>query len=350
MAGADGRRDPALIEVLRSEPYRFDVRQAVRLLEMLDVACVTLGAGSDPEREAVAVRGSLTSSFPPSDIEKLTLTTPDRKAELTVAFMGLAGAFGPLPPPLTARVVERLRKRDLAARDFLDLFNHRLVSLMLRQWRLFHPALQGSPLQPEMAARRPLLALLGLATARAPSDGRLAPLTVSLMASAGLLNPRPVSAHALERLLGGHFGVPARVVPFRGGWLKLAPDQWTRLGRRQQQPLGHHAVLGTRVWDQAAGIRIEIGPAFLPLFLAFLPAGAAHAQAARLLMLPLGERLDVSLRLILRAGEVPESFLGEARSGRSGTRLGWTSWLGRQPRAAPGAACVRLRPPPAGPA
>jgi type VI secretion system protein ImpH len=347
MASANGRHDSPLIEALYGAPYGFDVRQAVRLLETLAPGSVSLAAGSDPRREAVRLRGSLTSSFPPSDIESLRPAHGDGRPEMTVTFMGLAGAFGPLPPPLTARVVARARKHDAAGRDFLDLFNHRLIALLLRQWQLMHPALQGDPARPAMPARLPLLALLGLATpprnGRASGEGRLGPLVPSLFEAAGLLHPRPMSAHALERLLGGHFGVPTRVLPLRGDWLPLERAQWTRLGH-PGAVLGRHAVVGRRVWDQAAGVWIELGPLGLALMEQLLPGQRAHLQATALLGVSLGNIYDVELVLILRAAEVPSSRLGKPPAGQQGTRLGWTSFLGTGSHTADRRVRVQLRP------
>lgn len=348
MAGSDGRDGIALDALLSLEPYRFDVRQAVRLLEQgarrqaqspesEAAAPLPIGTGSDPTREAVRLRGSLTSRFPPSDIESLTPGGPHEPPSLTVTFFGLGGAAGPLPTPLTTRVVVQDRMRDHAARDFLDLFNHRLLSLFLRQWRLFHPALQ-MPAQADSPAKLPMLALLGLANlppdGPASASGRMPGVMQSLIAATGLLNHRPVSAHALERLLEGHFGLKVRVAPLLGGWLSLAEDQATRLGKSGR--LGHGAALGRRVWDQEAGIRIEIGPVSLNRLLMLLPGQTEYAELADLAGFALGDAFDVEFYLLLRPSDVPI-----ARLGQDGSRLGWTSFLGCQPRHA--SAAVRLR-------
>lgn len=330
MAGTDGRRGTPLNAVLWSAPYRFDVRQAVRLLEMAAPDHVPIGHGSDPRREALALRNSLGSAFPPSDIETLSVRDSDRKPTLTVTMLGIGGAFGPLPPPLTARVVRHARADDHAGRDFLDLFNHRLISVLLRQSRLFHPVLQGQAA--DHTARLPLLALLGVATN--PHDKRLHGLTTCLLGAAGLLNPRPVSAHALERLLGTYFDLPLRVLQFRGTWLRLARDQQTRLGTRTQ-PLGRGAVLGDRVWDQAAGIRIDVGPIGLGALRSLLPGGKLHAALIDLVRFALGDAYDVELKLSLRPDEAPPA--------RFGSRLGWTSWLGCRKPHTPPMTRVRLR-------
>ncbi|WP_114913151.1 type VI secretion system baseplate subunit TssG [Acidibrevibacterium fodinaquatile] len=354
MAGSDGRDGAALSARLLAEPFRFDVRQAVRLLEWIArrsaeagdahasgavVGPLPLGLGSDPRHEAVRLRGSFTDRFPPSDIEALSRDPADGQPVLTVAFFGLGGALGPLPPPLSARVVARTRAHDYAARDFLDIFNHRLLSLFLRQWRLFHPALQD-PDAPASPARLPLLALLGLATlpesGPAAAASRLPGVMQSLIAAAGLLNPRPVSGQALQRLLANHFGVPVRLRPLQGRWLLLAADQLTRLG--QTGMLGRGAMLGRKVWDQQAGLEIEIGPMAWLRFLPLLPGGAGHDQLQALVAFALGGAFDVNVRLLLRAAEVPG-----ARLGRAGARLGWTSFLGRRPRVTPGAVSLSLQ-------
>jgi type VI secretion system protein ImpH len=143
MAGTDGRGETTLKTLLAQEPYRFDVRQAVRLLELAahrdapdqrsgQPDRVPVGDGSDPRRESVRLRSSLSARFPPSDIESLEPAGPDGRPALTVAFLGIGGAFGPLPSPLTNRVLARERVRDRAGRDFLDMFNHRILSLLVR--------------------------------------------------------------------------------------------------------------------------------------------------------------------------------------------------------------------------
>jgi type VI secretion system protein ImpH len=348
MAGTVGRNDPSLSAQLAHAPYRFDIRQAVRLLEHAAPGSVPVGAGSDPRREAVAFRGSLSASFPASGIESLDTDADGGKPTMTVALLGIAGAFGPLPPPLTARLVARERARDHAARDLLDLFNHRLISLALRQARLFHPALQGAGAG--SAAWLPLLALLGLATL--PRDGgpdsaasRLPGVLGSLVGAAGLLNPRPVSAHALERLLAVHFGVPVAIRPLCGGWLSLAADQVTRLGR-PGPALGAGAVLGARVWDQAAGIRIDVGPVGPDTLRALLPAGAWRDALGAIVRFALGDHLRAAVQVTVHPQAIPQARLGprdDAQTG--GARLGWTAWLGARPRTAPGTVRLRLHGP-----
>lgn len=341
MAGHDRGHTAPLGRRLAEEVQRFDIRQAVRLLEQARPGVVALGDGSDPEREALWLRGSLSSRFPASDLESFADGAEGERPSITVAFMTLAGAFGPLPPPLNARIAERERLRDHATRDFLDIFNHRLLSLYLRQWRLLHPALQP-PDDPRGPARLPLWALLGLAddppgAACAPlvPAADATPLAATLLSCTGLLNQRPISAHALERVLTVHFGHQVKVRGHQGGWLPLAPGQQTRLGCDGRLGLG--AALGERVWDQEAGFEIAMGPIGIDAFTDLLPGHPGQAALVALLRHMVGDRFDVDLRLMLRADDVPQGGF------TAGLRLGQTAWIGQRARTAPGMVLIRLK-------
>lgn len=345
MAAMDRPSRASLIRRLRQETHRFDFHQAVRVLEAAVPEAVPVGQGADPRREVVRFRGSIAAGFPASDLDGLRFDPADGEPpELDVNFLSLGGAFGPLPPPLTELIQDRFRAHDTGPRDFLDVFNHRLISLVARIRRAHRPALQpGRPEDGPFAAI--LFALLGLRTpglrkvqGRGAAN-RMMGLDAGLPFHAGLLNQRPTSLHALERLLSSHFGTPVRGTPLVGRWLRLDQDQLTVLGPAgQNQRLGQGAVLGTRVWDQSAAIRLDPAPLSLADFRKFLPGGPKHAELRTMVGYTLGSAVDISLRLTLPAIEVPRTRL--SRRPALASQLGWTSFLTTRLRREPGVVTV----------
>ena len=114
---------------------------------------VPVGKGSDPTLEAVRFRGAPSLAFPASEIVEVRVPdAPDGQAELVVRFFGLAGGQGPVPHPFPELLLERIASRDTAARDFLDIFNHRLVSLLYRGREKHRVGLRIQPPERSLAA------------------------------------------------------------------------------------------------------------------------------------------------------------------------------------------------------
>jgi type VI secretion system protein ImpH len=364
MATYGWRHDRPVTRGLFEEGHGFDFFQAVHLLERLLPGRTPVGEGSEPEREPVCFRSHVDLAFPPTDIARIAPpVAPDTPARVTVHLMGLAGALGPLPRPLTEHILERSRDGDTAFEDFLNIFNHRLVSLLYRARKRVRPALDPRPPDQGRVAGV-LMALLGLGTLGLQDRMHLADR--SLLAHAGLFAMRPRSMVGLEQILSDCFGAPACIMPFQGRWLPLdgegneGDDQRTRIGRSgRNQRLGQGAVLGSRVWDVQSGCRIDLGPLDRRAYMQFLPGARGHGALGDVVRLYAGDETSFRLRLTLRADQVPRLRLsrgsdarlgwGNARLGRGtraggaisgdvrlsrsagGARLGWTSWLVYRP-------------------
>ena len=320
------QKNPSVEQGLYSEGHRFDFYQAVKLLELLFPELEVPGVGSDPSREAVRFRSTVDLAFAATDLDSVEPPTADgAPASMAVNFMGLAGGQGPLPSSFTELIRERAwRKdsrgeRDTAFRDFLDIFNHRLVALLYRARKKYRPALTTSG-PDESRISRPFFALLGLGTAGV--RGRLGVDERALLGYSGLLARQARTMVGLEGMLEDYFDVAVDLRPFRARRFDIAEDQITRLGRSgQNQRLGLETVLGSRVWDQEAAYELHLGPISLERFLDFLPTGTAFVPLVSLARFYTGHELDASVRLTLSAAEVPQLWLGGP------ARLGWTSWL-----------------------
>ena len=328
MAATGRRADSALSERLLLEPHRFGFFQAVRLLEAFAPDRTGVGHDGPPASESVRFHAEVSLSFPASEILDLDAGEDERPARMTVRHMGLTGPQGALPRHYTMLIMERLRQRDRTLADFLDLFNHRLVSLFFRAWVKYRLHL-GVRLDTRDALSTYLYSLFGLGTPGL--RGRLAVDDRALLFYTGLLAQRPRSAAGLVALLGDYFGdLPVRIEQFVGQWLALDPEGLTSLRLHGgNNRLGVDAIIGSRVWHTQSRFRVLLGPMTYPRFCAFLPPGHASREVLALTRFFVGLELDFEFRLVLRAREIPPCQLGS--TGPLATRLGWSTWLVSRP-------------------
>jgi type VI secretion system protein ImpH len=331
---------------LFAESSRFDFFQAVRILTWGHQGAVKNAFAEFPVR----FRASMGFDFPAGDIAEINLADNISVPAMTVHFLGLAGAHGPLPATYTESL---LRPRTSALRDFLDIFHHRLILLLYRVHQMHHPTLAAGTPDESLAAHH-LYAILGLGrddnsalrqrrwfrhsdpTCDSNGDPTCSPKLVpnrALLYYGGLIAHRSRSASGLQRLLSDYFGVDVAVDQFVGAWLDLAEDQWTCLGAEhgRNQALGEGALLGRRVWDEHASVTIKLGPLDLPTFENFLPGReTAYELLYDLTRFYLGSEIDFQFRLLLRGDQIPEVAASSTERNGSPVRraeLGRISWL-----------------------
>src|SRR5271169_3450696 len=135
MARTNRKSTPTVKDILYTEPFRFEFHQAIKLLEYLHPKAAPYGETIDPLEEVVNVKSRVYLESLSSDIyslEKIELSEKDKAIAptiLNVNFMGIAGIQGPLPFPYTEMIIQRVRSGDTSLKDFLDIFNHRLISI-----------------------------------------------------------------------------------------------------------------------------------------------------------------------------------------------------------------------------
>ena len=324
------RSDLAASEVaekLRREPFSFDFFQAVRLLERFFPERTSVGQFANPETEVARFGVNASLAFPASQIQGMEW--PEEKAaKMTVNFMGLTGPEGVLPNPYTTLIIERLRSNDNALQDFLDIFNHRIISLFYRAWRKYRFDVACEEGERDLFSRH-LLSLLGLGT-----DGlrdRQAVPDDTLIYYAGLLAQRPRSAQALQQILADYFEVPVKIEQFAGGWYRLDRETQCRLGEgsSESEELGFGAVVGDEVWNQQSKVRIVLGPLTLERYADFLHDGQAYEALGTWARFFSNDEWDFEVKLILEREQVPACTLGA--EGASGPQLGWVSWVKSAP-------------------
>lgn len=317
------RTVPSLAEVLEKQPHRLSFQQAMRTVEALYPQAIPYAEkNSDFLGVLIRLRSRIYLSTPGSDIaswHKATTGLNGPSYELVVNFMGLAGIQGPLPMFVTELLLERIQNSDYALRDFLDIFNHRLLSLMRVIGRRYSVGV--ADLAPErMALGEGIFALMGLDLQSLRN--RLACPDRSLLAYAGLIWQRPRSLAGLQALLQTYFKLPVSIVSNVGQWIELPQSDCTRLGRSGRfRALGRGAALGTRVWDTSVRFHIRFGPLNFDTFQKFYGDSEYGKSLKDLVHFYAGLEHDFSASLMLAGTETRPLRLGRS------SHLGYTTWL-----------------------
>lgn len=314
----------ALQNALLDNPTAFSFFQAVRLLERFRPERASVGEYGDPAGEVARFGVNPSIAFPPSEID--TLSIPESApARVNVNFMGLIGPQGVLPHFYTLLVAELRRSRQAALADFLDIFQHRMISLFYLAWEK-HRFAQLNEKRGTDPLREHLLDLAGLGL---QGWRRLLPVPDDAIAFyAGLIVLQQRGAVALEQLIADYFDVPVEVEQFVGAWYPLpVHDQCALddevLGESAQLGLG--AVAGDEIWDQQAMVRVRIGPLSREQFDRFLPTGPAHEELKGLVRFFGHAQYDFEARLVLERDDVPGCVLGSEETALQ--PLGWSTWI-----------------------
>lgn len=336
------RFEPAVIEKLFREPYRFEYFQAVRVLELW------LKRNGMPRQGMVAnflrFQNSTSLRFPASQLEAIAPEPRDiersaaalgaalqdatlKYVRITPAFMGLLGGTGVLPVHYTERIAEHLfNEKDEGARAFLDTFSNRSLALFYEAWRKYRLAFKYQ-IDGQDSFLPLLLGLAGLGNASLrqrlsrQQDGAVLDESIGYFAAS--IRHRPSSAVQLARVLSEYFGHPVATEQFVGRWYDVPLAQQTVLGGAVGV-LGKDAIAGGRVWQRDLRLRLVIGPLDHAGFTAFLPGGLAARALKSLLMVFTGVVLEYEVELVLRAADVRPVTISQASNLG---RLGWDAYL-----------------------
>ncbi len=323
MAGTDRTAADrvAFFAALAERPYEFDFYQALRRLETLFPQQPRLGQSLRPADDAVRLVQEPSLAFSPATLAGFKQATGGTAPRMSVAFGGLFGPQGPLPLHLTEYARDRIiNSGDPTLCRFLDVFHHRMLSLVYRAWANAQPTVQFD--RPESDRFGAYIGSLvgighgGLADRDAMPD-------LAKRHFAGRLVSQARNAEGLQAILSEFFRLPMRLMEFVGRWLALPDDCRCVLGVGDlgMAQLGMSATIGDRVWDCQTKFRIVAGPMSLAEYERLLPGGASLARLKAIVKNYVGLELDWDIHMLLKRAQVPQTQLG------SMGQLGWTTWL-----------------------
>jgi type VI secretion system protein ImpH len=293
---------------------RVSFYQAVLTLERIFADAPAVGEEGPAGGERVRLRPSVSMSCPPADLESIR-PLKDHGYQITTTFLGLYGADSPLPyyyPEHIAQIAEE--ESGERVRAFLDIFHHRLLSLLYRSWKKSRPvstsAVSADPLYDRV------LALVGWS-----GKHRLGGKRRPRLAEARLQVLQARTASGLAAMIELRLGYPCRVDQLQHRWVTIPEQQRTRLGQ-QGSVLGTDFVLGRRLVD-CNKIRIRFSVPDFATYERLLPSGPDRGDVEHVIERYLKEPIDYDLEVTLPSEQVRPWRLGVEGA------LGHHCWIGR---------------------
>jgi type VI secretion system protein ImpH len=352
MTSADYAAKQEFLGQLEVEPWNFDFFQTVRRMNSFTPDMPGVGLSDRVGEDPIRFCQQPMMAFPPNTLSKYdpprTVGDAQVPPRLYVCFMGLLGPHGPLPLHLTEYAHEReLHFKDWTFSRFLDVFNHRMVSLFYRAWavnqmpasfdrsmaaagidanHLKHDQRQDALIEDEDKYASYIGALFGVGMESLRLRDPVPDL--SKLYFAGRLASGTPGPEGLRAILSDFFEVPVEIEEFAGHWMDLPTDYFCRLGGspgidRTSSTIGGQnggAVAGKRVWDCQGKFRMKIGPMDFAKYQKLLPGTQSAKRLESWIRNFVGDEFAWEALLILKKDEVPRTQLGK------GSKLGWTTW------------------------
>lgn len=291
-----------------------------------------IGEALRPQEEFVRLGQKPSLAFAPREIADIKQA--EGKTHVRLLGLGMMGPNGALPLHVTDFVRERSESHnDHTLADFLNLFHHRHLSTLYRAWSMAQSAAALDRPQDERFSG--YIDALGNTES---NNHHALPAHARLAASAHLVR-QARNPDGLSSTLSNFFGVPIEVEEFAPRWIDIDPQDRTCLGHPgHASMLGEGAFAGQKVFDRQHQLRIVIGPLSLPQYLSFTPGGDNLPLLREWVRAFVGFEFGWEVQLNITPNSVPASRLGEEAA------LGWSTWMGEQPKQADVVAGMTFEP------
>ena len=308
----------------REHARSFSFYRLIYLLERTFPQAPRIGHTGPASRELIRVRGETTLVFSSSDVtafEYVKYPDGEKRARIDAAFMGLYGPVSPLPPHYAEEIALAVYQGGAQpVRELLDVFHHRLFSLVYRAWSKYRLTVGYLKSGKDQFTRRMFCAVghdgfTDTATNLNPFYFlKFAPLLASKSRSARGLHV------VLDELLGG---IGVDIEQFVGHWTLIEKPLRNKLGVSNHQ-LGESLVIGRYVFDGSGRYTVKLGPLEYDDYLSFLPGGHRRPFLQSVINVFTPGIHDVMLELAVDLDAAPRFQLGSPRA----ATLKRTAWLG----------------------
>ncbi|OCG49105.1 MULTISPECIES: type VI secretion system baseplate subunit TssG [Gilliamella] len=305
---------------INAKTYNFN--QLIELIYKTHNKQNDLNKDGFPEDELVRFKANGTLAFPTSDISNLK-ETDDGKYLLETTFLGLQGSQSPLPTFYLEKFAWSYTQDESGLNHFLDLFNHRFITLFHRIWRKYRYYISYNNGLDSFSQR--MFAFVGLEN---PNLRKTLQINHSKMLSyVGLLSGTARSPEVISGLIAHCFDLDdVSIMPWQERIVPIQPDQQTFLGKINSE-LGENFVIGDNIDDCNGKFLLCLNQLTVKRYLSFLPSGELFEPLKTLVTFILRDQLAFDVRLSLAKDQLDEMNLGNEIS----CLLGWTTFIGEMP-------------------
>ncbi|MBN1850091.1 MAG: type VI secretion system baseplate subunit TssG [Deltaproteobacteria bacterium] len=310
-----------LMDELLKEGHSFSFFQILRLLRFY----ISKSSGKSESDlftgDVLRIHPALSLAFPASDVESIQNTgdVDNPKFLILANILGLYGSSSPLPIFYTEDLIDEANEDESTTRDFINIINQRLFSLLFESWSKYRLYLKVVEEEDPSHINR-LFCLLGLG---GESIRRDIAEPYRLLRYLGLLTQFPRSARGLETLLTDAFGIQVAVIPCIQRTVQVPEDQRLRLGGEEGSSLGMDSYLGDHMEDRMGKFRIQVGPLFGDDYKRFSPGTDAFERLIFLTKFYFVEPLEYDIELIMAEGAAQTICLGDPTR----STLGMDTWI-----------------------
>jgi type VI secretion system protein ImpH len=302
----------------------FDFYRLVYLLERTLEGSAPLGHAGSSSAERIRLRAEPSLTFASSDVSAIARRRfPEgvERVQVSTTFLGLYGSVSPMPAHFVEDIALQVHQGGpQPIREFLDVFHHRLLSLVYRAWAKYRQSVGYARAGKDRFSRR-MFCAVGL---DGFSDAERAINPFYFLRFAPLLATKSRSARGLQivldELLGG---IGVHIDQFVGHWTLIEKPLRNKLGVANHQ-LGESLVIGRYVYDGSGRFTVKLGPLEYDDYLSFLPGGHRRPFLQSVVNTFTPGIHDVMLQLHVDLDAAPRFQLGSPRA----ATLARTAWLG----------------------
>ncbi len=326
MAYTRRRAADSLKEHLAKHGRSYDFFQAVEMLEYLYPENGKVGYDSVPTKESVRFEPDASFGFSPSEITGIevqdqSLDSPPVK--LNTSFFSLYGRHGALPWHYTKKLISEKREyKKEGMRSFLDIFNHRLISLFYRAGVKYRVPRNYRSNKDNLLYKN-ISALAGFGTRELAGKLKIEDSRLFKYASTF---QQPRSSASLEMMISDLFDVKVEIKQFRGEWVKIEKESQCRIGINffNNNKLGQNMTVGKRTWSVQHKFRINLGPMDYTKYLELSPSSEGYKKLMDTVKFFCGNTLTFDMKYSVKKNTLPGFILNSGKC-----QLGRSLWLCR---------------------